>query len=466
MRHVRLVGLMVAPVVLSAAMLQSSFAQNLVSDARIVGLGGAGDANNSASRLVGDQQSYKAIPLPFGLIQVFKNKHFFDPNDPQFDPVRAIEYAADPMHITLNRNADTAGNLFVNNLVNGRINRDLNTYRGFVPSPEIKATGLISPSFGKTLRVVGDKTSGTSHGIYVGAGPYMSIGTVLSFDPALIAILSSSTNVYSPNTTFQIGDVTSGQGAFAITGGYRGRVPLAGGLRKFDSGSGGREGIYVSTDFHYLRGIHYDNADLVARFDTDGQGMVTLAPATVPLAVNRTTSKSGQGFAIDLATAIVTEHWDVGVGVDGIGNRINWKELSGRRYTLPSFQDAQQNPSGGTSFTTTSFTPASTDIRVSLPVRYSGNGGYHTDHWAAMAEVGRGLQGFGLSSGAEYYLGPLTVRGGGRYSRERWHGATGVGLTLFKGFGIDAAAFQTSTNIEEDRKISFALSLRLGSIRH
>ena len=464
MRHMRFVRFVIAPLVLSTALLQPSFAQNLVSDARIVGLGGAGDANNSASRLVGDQQSYKAIPLPFGLIQVFKNRHFFDPNDPEFDPVRAIEYAADPMHITLKRNSSTAANAFVNNLVNGRIDRDLNTYRGFAPSQEIKATGLISPSFGKTIRVVGDKTSERSHGIYVGAGPYMSLGTALSFDPALIAIFASPTPVYSPNTTFQIGDITEGQGALAITGGYRGRVPLGAGLSKFGSG-GSREGIYVSTDFHYLRGIHYDTADLVARFDTDSQGMVTLAPATVPLTVNRMTSKSGQGFAVDLATAIVTEHWDVGVGVDGIGNRINWKELRGHQYTLPSLADAALNPGGGVSFTTTSFTPASTDVRVSLPVRYSGNGGYHTNRWAAMAEVGRGLQGFGLSSGAEYYLGPLTLRGGGRYSRERWHGASGVGLTLFKGFGIDAAAFQTSTNIEENRRISFALSLRLGRVR-
>src|SRR5712671_52398 len=345
-KNTGLVRLVMALAILSTLLMQTGFAQNLVSDARIVGLGGAGDSNNNiASKLVGDQQTYRAIPIPLGLIQLFKNRQYFDPSDKQFDPLRAIEYGADPIHLTLNRNSDVAGGLFASSIVKGQLNRDLNTYRGFTPSPEIKATGLVSPSFGKTFTVSGDKDHGVSHGIYVGAGPYLTLGTDVTFDPNLIAILSSPTNVYKPNTTFLMGDTTTGQAAYAITGGYRGRLALPGGLSKFGSTTKNkREGIHVAFNYHYIHGIHYDTADMALRFDTDAQGYVTLAPTTTPLVVTRTYAKSGNGLAMDVGTAIVTRHWDIGGGVDGIANRITWKSLAGRQYMLPSV--AQLIPPG------------------------------------------------------------------------------------------------------------------------
>jgi hypothetical protein len=188
------------------------------------------------------------------------------------------------------------------------------------------------------------------------------------------------------------------------------------------------------------------------QFDTDSQGLVTLAPTTTPIIVDRTTSRSGRGFAIDLATTVAVGRWEVGMGVDGIGNRIDWRDLGSREYQLQSLYN-------GGDFVTTSLPAPVGDRRVTLPVRYTGHGRYRTDHWSATAQAGRGLdERFNFSGGAEYTLGPLVVRGGTRYSRELWHGATGVGLNITKGIGIDAAAFQTSTNIEEDRRISFALS--------
>jgi len=429
-------------------------AQNLGTDARLIGLGGNGGSDNIASKLMEDHESYRAIPLPLGIFQVINNRRFFDPNDPDFNPARAVEYTADPMHITFGRNSDSQGHLFMNNLVNGALSRDLNTYRGFTPASEIRAIGLISPSWGKTLPLSHSDSGGMTHGIFVGAGPYLSLGTNLNFDQNLINIFSSSTDVSMPNTNFLIGDTTTGQAALSITGGYRGKLPLFGGLKRAGNGQD-REGIYVAANYHYLHGIHYDTADLQLQFDTDSQGLVTLAPTTTPLIVNRTLSQSGKGFAIDLATTIAVGSWDFGVGVDGIGNRINWSDLNSRQYQLQSL-------SNGGSFTTTPMPSPAGDRRVTLPLRYSGHGRYRTERWSALAEAGRGIdERLHFGGGAEYTLGPLVLRGGSRYSRKLWHGATGIGFNITKGIGIDAAAFQTSTNIEQDRRMSFALSLRL-----
>jgi hypothetical protein len=432
---------------------QRSSAQNLSSDARLIGLGGVGNSDNMASRLMEDQSPYRAIPIPFGIFQLINNRRFFDPNDADFDPARAIEYAADPMHITLNRNSDAAGHYFVNSLVNGDISRDLNDYRGFKPAPEIRAVGLLSPAWGLTIPVVRNST-GSTHGVFVGAGPYVSLGTNLNFDPDLISIFSSSTNVYMPNTSFLIGDDTTGQAAVSIIGGYRAKFPLPGSAQGSASGDN-RKGVYVAANYRYLHGIHYDTADLQLQFDTDAQGLVTLFPTTTPIVVDRVTSKNGSGFAIDMATSIALDRWDFGVGVDGIGNRITWSELASRRYELQSLY------LGGNFVTTPQPAPAG-DRRVTLPVRVSGHTGYRTNRWSARVEAGRGLdERFHMGGGAEYTLGPLVLRGGSRYTREKWHGATGIGFNIFRGFGVDAAAFQTSTNIEQDRRISFALSLRI-----
>lgn len=449
MKHLRRAHFVLALLVFSAWP-HGVFGQNLVSDARMLGLGGAGDSDNIASGLVDDQQAYTAIPIPWGLFQFINNRQFFDPSDAEFDPARAIEYAADPMHLTLHRNSDSAGNYFVNSLINGNISRDLNAYRGFKPSPEVRAIGLLSPNWGKTIPLVRDPVLGTSHGVYVGVGPYVSLGTNLNFDQSLIDIFGSATDVYMPDTSFLVGDNTTAQAALAITGGYRGKFPLPGAT----GGGSSREGIHVAANYHYLRGIHYDTADLQLRFDTDSQGLVALTPATTPIVVDRTTSTSGHGFALDVATIIAVNRWDLGVGVDGIGNRITWSDLSSREYTLQSLYN-------GGDFVTVPLPSPVGDRRVTLPVRYKGHGAYHSDRWSAVMEAGRGLdERFTFGGGAEYTVGPLVFRGGSRYTRNLWHGSTGLGLNITRGFGVDVAAFQTSTNIEQDRRISFALSLR------
>src|SRR4030095_7269768 len=180
MRLSRVIGLIIVLTLVSSALPQVGFAQGFNLDARRIGLGGAGYTNNMASKVIAEHQPYRVIPLPLGIFQLLDNRKFFDPNDPEFDPARAIEYAGNPLHFTLDRNSDSAGHEFVNDLVNARFSRDLNAYRGFSPSPEIKAGGLFSPSWGKTIRVSGDAAAGKSHGIYVGVGPYVSLGTALA----------------------------------------------------------------------------------------------------------------------------------------------------------------------------------------------------------------------------------------------------------------------------------------------
>jgi hypothetical protein len=212
------------------------------------------------------------------------------------------------------------------------------------------------------------------------------------------------------------------------------------------------DGVYVAVNYDYLYGLHYEDVNFGLNFNTDSSGLLSLQPATTPLSVNRFTSSKGRGSAVDIGTHVIIRRWNFRVAANGLGNHINWTGLRGETYTLSSL-------SQGLNFDKTS-APAPGDLRAVLPVRYSGGAGYNANKWSADSEVGRGLQGNEFHGGAEYRLGRLAFRGGGRYSRQQWNPAGGLGFNLAKGFAIDAAAFGTSTNIQQVRKVAMALSLR------
>jgi hypothetical protein len=426
------------------------WAQNFSGDARSIGLATSGEQTNFASQLVNEPQGYRSIPIPLGLLQVFKNTSIFNPsNKGNFDPIRAMESAANPLHFTFNRNEGDTGEQLVQDLVNGQVSRDLNDYRGFIPARNIVAQGLINPSFGKTFRVR-KRDDGSFQGFYVGAGPYVALGTNFAADPTLIGLLASSTNVYLPNATLTLQDTTGLQAAAAVTIGYRAHFSMPG----QSSSRSKRDGIYTAVNYNYLRGFHYEGINLGVNFNTDATGLLTLQPTTVPIVVNRMSSSHGHGDAVDVGTQVISGRWNFRASANGIGNHINWSGLRAESYTLGSLLQSL-------SFIKASEPAPTGEIRVKLPVRYAGGAGYNANRWSVDSEIGRGLQGKEFHGGAEYrLLSRLAFRGGARYSRQQWNPAGGIGFNVTSRFGVDVAAYGTSTNIEQVRKVALALSLR------
>lgn len=427
----------------------SGFSQNYSADARSIGMGSPGAQKNMALRFAGEspRQAYRSIPVPLGLLQVLRHTEVFNPGDERFNPVRAVEYAANPLHLTIGRNSDDAGERLVMDLVNGRLSRDLTTYRGFVPKSSLKASGLVDPSWGKEFRL--DSGAGLLHGAYIGAGPYIAVDTNMNIDKNLIDVFNGSTAT-QPNSRYTILDTTNGQVAGAVTAGYRIRIPLP----PLSSSGSGRDGLYLAANYNYLKGLHYDTIDLAAQFDTDSAGLVALSPTTVPLAINREMSTAGRGFAIDFATGVVVDRWAFGFAANGIANRIEWENLRAEKLILSSLVD-------DFNFQRTAQPPPTGTRRLELPIRYSTSGAYDSDSWSAKLELSHGLQDYEFHGGAEYHLGLFDVRGGGRYSRDLFHPSAGIGLNLTERFGIDVATFTTAANIERVRKAAFAVSLRL-----
>ena len=442
---------MVARVALLASLLIAvpAAAQNWSTDARRIALGGVGDARNPALELVEEQRGYGTIILPFGLFQVLQDFSIYDPGDDNFDPVRAAEYGASPLHYTFDRNGSNSGQQFINDIVNARINPNLNVYRGFQPANEFFGEVLAAPSWGKTFRFR-EEVDGAFQGVYVGAGPYLSVETDNRIDQGFIDLLSSDADVFVPNATFFITDDTVDQFALAITGGYRARFPLPG-----RSTMSGRDGMYIAANYNYLYGFHYDDLDMDIRFETDAAGLLTVAPPpTTPAAIERLTADTGRGFALDFGVAFVVDRWDFGFAATGVANRIVWEQVERESFVLSSLFD-------GGDFIETPLGPLGEDRQVELPVNYAGNLAYHADGWSALAEYSYGFQDNNFHGGLEYRIGQVELRGGGRLTRATWHPSGGVGFDLSPRWSIDAGVFGTSTNIERRRRIALAVSLRL-----
>src|SRR5437870_983542 len=86
-----------------------ALAQNWSFDARKVALGSPGSGENLASRMIDEESDYRAIVLPFGLFQVFRDFDRLNPTKDNFDVIRTMEYAASPLHYTFGRDSVTAG---------------------------------------------------------------------------------------------------------------------------------------------------------------------------------------------------------------------------------------------------------------------------------------------------------------------------------------------------------------------
>jgi hypothetical protein len=422
-------------------------AQNFSADARKIGMGGVGENENIAASMVAPAEPYTVILLPFGLIQVFNDRNLFNPSNNQFDPVRSIEEASNPLHFTTGRASSGPEQLFIGDLVNGRLSRDLSHYRGFMLPNTLTAQGLASSGYGKTIKLY-KSSNGGFQGIYLGASPYFSFNTTLGVDPRLTDILNSATAKYYPNSTFQLQDGSAVQLALSVIVGYRARFafPEASG----DESS--RDGIYVAFNYRYLKGFKYLQPDVTVRFDTDAQGLLSINPATTPVNINDLEASSGTGRAFDAGIEVVRNHWEVGVGANGIGNQIDWTGFTLKRFTLTSLVQ-------GSAFVQQTLPTSVTDLIVTLPVVTSANLGYDAGDWAFSTNVMHGYNGNSFHGGLERRFGLFALRGGARYSRQHWDPTGGFGIG--RKVALDVGVYGTHDNLESRRETVVAVSLRI-----
>jgi len=425
----------------------STSAQNYSFDARRIALGGAGGTPNIATKLVQRQRRYRSILIPVGMIKVLSNVRVFFPTREDFDFSRAVEFGTSPLHHVFGRSDDISRRQLFRDLMDARLEPDLNAYSGADVPATTSYEGLILENWGKTFMLRQDDRS--FQGIYVGAGPYFAVRADAEFDGELMRVLNSSGNRYVPAATLGLGGGETDQLALAITGGYRARFPLF----AQDGEAAGRNGLYVAVNYHHLWGLRFDDFSARLQLETDSAGLVSSTPSGPPFLLDWHTSTDGRGLAIDLGATFVVNRWDFGFGVGGVANRLEWNKITRHNLALVNVFD-------GNEWVHVKLPPTGAPRRFEQPVTYTGDVAYHRENWSVFSEYSRGFEGHNFLSGLEYRLGKVELRGAGRVSQGDWYPSAGVGVNLTRNFGIDAALFGTKTFLEAEPHVGLALSLR------
>jgi len=383
--------------------------------------------------------------VPLGLLQLLKDREALRVGSGRFDPSLVLEYSAVPTHWVIGRQPSPPRARFIDDIRGARLSPDLNVYRGFKPAATLEGGGRLSPAFGKTFTV--GRTPRITHQAFAGAGPYLTIETTGLFDERLVSLLGASSAAYLPDSSLRVGNQSTGQAAAQFTGGYRAQIAVG--------PPSGTSRVELFADYNYLRGFRYEDVDIDLRIVTDASGLVAFdSPDHSALAIDRMTSTFGTGFSVDLAATAVFDRWRVAVRADGVGNHLDWRQAWHRQYEMARLGG------GADSLRTIELGPAG-DVRVEVPVELRLQGAYRDAGWGAVAELENGFQGTTASAGLERRFSSVELRGGTRLV----HGVVlpSAGISVRAGrVWVDVGASVTMANIEQERNIIAATSLRFG----
>jgi len=437
LRGVRTAALAVAATLLLMA--GDAAAQDWEFDAWAIGLGGVSGSGTLASDMIEREDAYRAIVLPFGLFQVLPDLDIYNPESTRFDPVRAVEHAASPIHFIVNRDGDVGDGAFATTIATARFYAD-RANSGATLATRLDLGGIVAPNWGGTI-VFGGKRDRQFHGLYIGGGPYVTGRGSTDLDPRVLALVAG-TPVDFPSAPLTIISTRSEeQAAIAVTAGYRGRFNVRSGT------AAARDGLYVAMNYNYLIGARYLEDSIAVR----------VGPAAVVL--DRVSASHGRGLAIDVGAGAIVERWEVGVGVNGIGNHIRWTGVSQRPI-------GHGNPLTGGLLGSPGVASPHEDVEVSLPIDVRGNLAYRADRWMAVAEIGHGIAGTVAHAGLERRLTrSVDARGGVSHSYGAWNPTGGLGVAVSRRASIDVAAFATNANFERTRKLALAASIRIDRAR-
>lgn len=360
-----------------------SGAQGWEVDARTIGLSGIGGDQNIFAASIAESQGERSFSIPLGLFQTLRDLDTLNPRSASFNPLRAIEYGTNPLHLQFGRARGGSDNEFVHGIRNASLSRDLNDYRGFVPR-SFAASGLVAPRWGRSF-TLGDASSALHHAVYVGAGPHLALRTDVAADPMMVALLGAEESRYVEHGQFHTAAQSSAQLAVALTGGYRGRLSI---------GSGSATSTFFSVNANYLHGLRLEDLDLGLDLETDATGRLR-ADSRAPLGFDRRFSSSGRGLSMDVGLGAVIGPWEIGGSANNLAHRMTWSRVTYRRYSMPSLF------SGDARFVGTA-EHALGDVRWHVPPDYRANLSFTGRAFTLRTEVARGWDKVAVRAGIEH----------------------------------------------------------------
>jgi hypothetical protein len=399
--------------------------------------GPASDPINVAYRAVPVASgSSSVLPLPIGLLPLIQDPPVFDSKDPDFNVYKlANQLYNPPWNLQLVEPATPSSDIVVS-LGRDYLALQLGDVANVFPEDGSRFGGVMHfPAFGLGVRNFFANVSGVTH-----------VENDLELNTPLLAALKNG-EAFRPNTQYALEDAAKGQAAAALQAGWAGALARAHSKDKTD-----RSGVYVGARAKLLRGLAYGDARNHVGFAT-GDTLFSNNPVALDyLGYTRTAMPAdggwGQGF--DLGTVWIVRGFEIGVGANDVGSRINWKvEESVMQRDSVSGDVKSTTLAKGVAFT--SEIPATYNITVAR--RFGGS--------LIAADAEKGIFDTTYHLGAEHWVGPVALRAGTSLDgQQQVQYGGGVGVK-FGRLGADAGVATNSRNLSHERGVELCVGLAL-----
>jgi hypothetical protein len=209
-------------------------------------------------------------------------------------------------------------------------------------------------------------------------------------------------------------------------------------------------GLYAGARVKIMRGLAYAEADNVVSFVT-ADTLFADEPVDVHyLGHFRDAGPDGGrlGRGLDLGAVWMGAGFEVGLGVNDIGTRFDWRVRESIAYNDPlTGEYVQQVVATDESYSST------------VPVTVTANTAVRLGRFLVAADVVRGINTTIGHAGAETWFGWLALRGGAYLDPNQimqYSGGTGVRMGHF---GLDLAVATNSRNVTQERGLELGAGL-------
>ena len=399
--------------------------------------GAGGEASNVAYRGVPIAPgSNSDVALPIGLIPLIANPPVIDPHDPDFNIYELANTVYNPpWNLQLVSPEPPSSDILV------ELGRDHLAVE----------LGEIGRLFPEDRSRVGAVTQGPSLGFgfrrfFAGASAVVAYRNDLALNQPLHGALADG-QPFQTRTEYALYDDGMGEAAAMLQAGWAGAVMKTG-----DPRTRAASALYAGVRAKLLRGLAYADAENRIAFTTTDT-LFSSAPIDLDYSgFIRKAGPSGGGWGqgLDLGVVWLLGDLEVGVGVNDLVNRIDWKveeSVALRDSIVGDFARVIT----GQDVPFTSRIPATGTVNVSTKL-----GGF-----LVAADVMRSLGNTTGHLGVETWLGMLALRSGAHVDANRQlQFGGGAGLKLGR-FGLDLGLATNSRNLSRERGLELGAGLAL-----
>ena len=402
----------------------------------LAGGGPGSDGPNVAYRAVPRaKEAGWALPLPIGLVPLLADPPELDPDDPDFNVYELANLLYNPPWNLQLVEPATPGNDVTVVIGKDHLSVDLGDIRSVFPDDGSRQGAVVNgPALGFGV-----------HRFFLAAAPQVFYQNELTLNAALLDAMDGAE--FRPDTKYEMLDGGSGMAAIGAQLGWAGPLMQVGDPR------GAGTGLYAGARVKLMRGMAYGRADNAVSFVT-GDTLFASGPVDLGyLGRYETAGPDGGGFGrgLDLGAVWMGAGLEVGLGVNDIGTRYDWRVEESVAFRDPETGDYEQ-------VTVAEDKP----VTSTVPTTAVANAAARLGRFLVAADVIRGVNSTTGHLGGETWLTPLLAVRAGAYldANEQVQYTGGAGLRLGP-VGLDLAVATHTRNLTRERGLELGAGLAL-----